>query len=280
MRMGIGLLLLLVACMGVLPSTSLADQRQDWFVSAPRPAGTYFTGDFVLGAVAGTLQRDVKIYGNANQLTLFTNGTVALPFGDVSAGFDMRIVALSLGASAGVNRSWRALTCNPGQVCTRKLRREKDYSGEWDPTTYGYGELRAQLFLPFNDYVTGVGQLTWRVSNAPPRMYDYITGVVHDGEYLRNVYMLFFKHPDFGALAPTFEVLNFPVDHKRHTQMNFGFTFLTRAGLVTYNDLFVWQMMFHDASLTGGYNNQKVYGAHMWRGPFTLLVAYRTIWTL
>lgn len=280
MRMGKGLALLIATCLVVLPSISLADQRQDWFVSAPRDEGTSLMGDFVLGAVAATLQQDIKIYGNTNQLTLFTNATAAVPFGAVKAGFDMRIVALSLGASAGVMRAWRGLDCNPGQQCTRQLRREKDYSGDFNVANIGFGELRAQLFLPFNDYVTGVGMLTWMVSNAPPRMYDYNIGVVHDGDYLRNEYMLFFKHPDFGALAPTFQVLNFAVDHKRHTQMNFGFTYLTRAGLVSHDDLFVWQMLFHNANVTGGYDNQKVYGAHLWRGPFTLLVAYRTLISL
>lgn len=274
----IGLLLVLLTAWA--PSASLADQRQDWFLSGPREAGTYFTGDFLLGAVAGTLQHDIKVYGNANQLTLFGNATAAVPFGATQVGFDMRIVSLSLGASVGLSRAWRGLACEPGEICSRKLRRQKDYAGDFETANIAFGELRAQLFLPFNDYATGVASLKWYVSDAPSRMYDYQTGVVHDGDVLRTDFMLFAKHPDFGGLAPTWQLLNFAVDGRRHTQSNLGFTFLTRAGLVNYDDLLVFQMLFHVPSLTGGYNNKYVYGSHLWRGPFMLLLAYRTLITL
>lgn len=277
MKGAIARALLAVSAAALLPGTAWADQPQDWVLAGPQEEGTSFAGDFVLGAVVGTLQHDTRVYGKANQLTLFTKGTAAVPFGTVETGFDMRIVVLSLGASAGLSRAWRGLSCDAGQACTRQLRREKDYSGDFNPANIAFAELRAQLFLPFNDYVTGVGQLRYRFSNQPNRMYDYGNGVVHDGEILRGDFMVFIRNREFGAFAPTLQVLNFSEDATNHTQWNFGFTFLTRAGLINRDDVFVWRMLFHNSDVTGGYDNSKVFGTHLWRGPFTLLLAYRTV---
>jgi hypothetical protein len=36
-------------------------------------------------------------------------------------------------------------------------------------------------------------------------------------------------------------------------------------------------MMFHPGPVFGGYDNSDVYGAALWRGPFTLLLAYRSV---
>lgn len=275
MWMRSGFVGVLLSVWAVLPQGSYAEQRRDWFVSGPRDEGTYLTGDFLLGVFRGTLAHEIQIFGNSNQLTLFGSGTAALPFGTAEAGFDLRIIALSVGASAGVTRTWRGLACDPGQVCSRRVRREKNASGDFTEATVNFGEARVQGFLPFNEYVTGVGQAAYYVSDAPDRMFDYANGIVHDGEFLRVNLMLFLKHRDWGAFAPTLQIFHFPVDGDRHTQINTGFTALTRAGLIVKDDLFLLQMLFHDPGVTGGYDNEQVYGSHIWRGPFTLTLAYR-----
>ena len=266
--------------LGVQPQRAHADQRRDWFVAGPREEGTYLSGDFLLGAVQATLAHDRRIYGSANQLTLFGSGMAALPYGTAQAGFDFRIVAISLGASVGVTHAWRGLGCSSDEPCDRDARREKDASGNYRQPTFAFGELRAQLFLPFNRYVTGTAQLTWNVSSAPDRMYDYQNAVVHDGEMLRANFMLFVLNRAWGAAGPTLQLLNFPLDGQRRTQTNFGITALTRAGLVQRDDLFVVQFLWHDARITGGYDNRDTYGSHLWRGPFSLLLAYRAQMTL
>lgn len=286
MRNGLVLVLLLVGVvlptplLGVSPQSAHAEQRRDWFVAGPRDEGSYVTGDFLLGGVQGTFAHERQFFGSANQLTLFASGTAALPFGTVQAGFDFRIIALSLGASAGVTRAWRGIACNAHERCSRRARREKDASGDYDQATVAFGELRAQGFLPFNNHVVGVAQVSWNVSNAPDRMFDYLNNVVHDGDILRANLMLFGLHREVGAIAPTLQWLNFQLDGQRHTQMNFGVTAMTRAGLVQRDDLFVLQFMFHAPRLTGGYDNRSVYGSHLWRGPFSLLLAYRAQFAL
>lgn len=102
--------------------------------------------------------------------------------------------------------------------------------------------------------------------------------VIDDGENVRTDFQLFFKNEDFGGLAPVSQILNFPLSGEWHTQYNYGFMLVTRAGLVQRDDLLVWQMLFHSGPVFGGgYDNRDNYGSAMWRGPFTFLLAYRSV---
>jgi hypothetical protein len=104
-----------------------------------------------------------------------------------------------------------------------------------------------------------------------------MASVVHDGEVVRNDFQLFFKHEDFGGLAPMFQILHFELDRDWHTQLNYGFFFVTRAGLVQRDDLLIWQMLFHSGPIFGaGMDNRDVYGSALFRGPLTFLLAYRS----
>jgi hypothetical protein len=116
----------------------------------------------------------------------------------------------------------------------------------------------------------------YRLTGAEERSFDNISNVVHDGQFLRADFQLFFKHKEIGALAPMFQILHFPLDDENHTQFNYGFFFVTRAGLVQRDDLLLWQVMFH-SDVFGGYDNSDVYGAALWRGPMTFLLAYRSV---
>src|SRR5205823_14871177 len=137
---------------------------------------------------------------------------------------------------------------------------------------YPFWEGRASLAFPFNDYVVLNHISTVRVSGAANRSFDNNVGVVDDKEFIRTDFQLFFKHERIGALAPVFEILNFPLDNKWHTQFNYGFMFVARAGLVQRDDLILWQMLFHSGPIFGeGYDNRNVYGAAYLRGPFTFI---------
>ena len=74
---------------------------------------------------------------------------------------------------------------------------------------------------------------------------------------------------DFGGIAPMFQILNFNYEDKRRTQLNFGFVFLSRAGLVSRDDLILFQMLFHAGDSLG----DSIYEARLFvRGSVAYLV--------
>lgn len=274
----VGLLVLLSL---LLPSGAFADQPQDWLFQGTREEGTYLTTDFLLGAAQATLENDTKIFGNANQFTLRANALGALPYGSAGAGASLRMLILTLGFDVGGEYFWRGLQCPPGpQQCNRKALREMNAAGDFIETSYPFLDLNAQGVLPFNDYSIFVAQFTYRFSDAPDRMYDYSNAVLRDGNLARLNLMLFGRHKDIGGFAPMLQYLDYTYDGRPVGQWNFGFTFLTRAGLTQRDDLVVLRMLFHDPSFLGGSNVSDSWGQFLWRGPLSILFVYRSMMTL
>jgi hypothetical protein len=264
----------------IVPFTKArADQPQDWMLAAGKP-GSFATIDAVFGAMQGALERRINVYGGANQLTLRASAIAAIPFGGAQVDADFRIVVLTLGASFGATDVWHNQTFAPGESLTRKERRERESAGDMNSMGYGFAEGRAALALPFNDYVVFNTVHAFRLTGAKERSFDNLLGIVHDGNYYRGDIQLFFKHPDVGGFAPTAQILNFPLDGVRHTQVNYGFTFVSRAGLVRRDDLILFQLLYHPGGDLGGYDNKDVYGLATLRGPLTFTLAYRSVISL
>jgi hypothetical protein len=190
------------------------------------------------------------------------------------------LLNLTLGVSAGYMDVWRNQTFEVGQPMDRKERRWREAAGQFDSNAFPFWEGRASIGFLFNDYVAFNHTSAYRATGSEERSFDNLVQVVHDGDYARFDFQLFFKHRDIGSLAPMFQILNFPLDDRRRTQLNFGYMFVSRAGLVQRNDLILLQMLFHDSALTGGYKNDDIYGSALWRGPFTFLLAYRSVISL
>lgn len=261
----------------LLPAKVLADQPQDWMVGAGKK-GTYVNLDFIFGAVQSQLEHRIPIYGGANMLTLRGGGILALPFGSTQADVELRVVNLTLGTSFGYASIWRNQTFTLGERMDRDMRRERDAGGEFNRDVFPFWEARASLGFLFNEYVVFNHQTSYRDTGMTERSFDNLTGVVHDGNYVRSDFQLFFKDKSFGAIAPIFQILNFGLDGDRHTQFNYGLMYVTRAGLVQRDDIFLAQMLLHTGPIFGeGYDNREVYGAAMWRGPLTILFAYRSV---
>jgi hypothetical protein len=263
----------------LLPLTAAAEQRYDWLLSGPGAEGTFVNADVFFGGVQGGLEQRFDIYGGANQLVVRGSALAAIPFGSTQADADLRIVILNLGMSVGAQDVWRNQTFAANEPLTRKQRRQNEASGDFNSSTFGFWEGRVGLVLPFNDYVLFNNVNAFRFTGAPDRSFDNLIGIVHDGEYVRSDFQLFLKHKDFGGLAPVFQVLDFPLDGTRHTQLNLGFLLVTRAGLVGRDDLVVFQMLFHSGSF-GGYDNTDNYGMALLRGPATFTLAYRSVISL
>jgi hypothetical protein len=260
----------------LMPVTAAANQPQDWMLSAGKP-GTYVNLDAVFGAFQAGLERRINLFGGANQLTLRGSAIAAIPFGSTQLDADLRIIILTLGTSVGAADVWHNQTFRTDEPITRKQRREREASGQIDSMTYGFWEGRATLALPFNDYVVFNSPHSFRVTGARDRSFDNGIGVVHDGNYYRGEFQLFIKHPDVGGIAPLVQVLNFPLDGVRHTQVNYGFVFLSRAGLTRRNDLILFQLLYHPGGSLGGYDNRQVYGMAVLRGPLQFTLVYRSV---
>jgi hypothetical protein len=260
----------------VRPAPAAADQRQDYILAATEK-GTYANLDFVFGALQAGVEQRIPVFSGANQLTVRGSGIAAWPFGGGQADVDMRILILTLGMSGGYRSVWRNQTYNLGEPLDRKERRERDASGDFNTDNFGFWDGHASLALPFNDYLVFNGTTQWHITGASKRSFDNDSQVVNDGRFERTDFQLFFKHERFGGLAPMFEVLSFPLDGHWKTQLNYGFMFVTRAGLVRRDDLLVFQMMFHSGPILGaGIDNRDVYGSAVWRGPLTFLLVYRS----
>lgn len=262
-----------------MPLAAAADQPQDWMISATKP-GTFVNVDAIFGAFQSSVEHRVNIFGNANQLTLRAGAMAAIPFGSTQVDADLRILVLTLGGSAGLTDVWRNQTFAAGEPLSRKQRREREAAGTMNSMEFGFIEGRAGLALPLNDYVVFNSVTSFRLSNANARSYDNLLGIVHDGNYLRSDIQLFFKHRRIGGLAPMAQLLNFPLDGQRHTQLNYGFAFVSRAGLTRRNDLILFQVLFHPSGELGGYDNSAVYGLATLRGPVTFTLAYRSVISL
>jgi hypothetical protein len=244
---------------------------------AAQRAGTFVNLDAVFGAFQAGLEQRINIFGGANQLTIRGSAVAAIPFGSTQLDADLRIVILTLGGSVGAMDVWQNQTFAPGEAITRKQRREREAAGNINNEGWGFAEGRAQLALPFNDYALFNTVHSYRVTGAPLRTFDNNIGVVHDGNYYRGDFQLFFKHPDVGGIAPTLQLLNFPLDGVRHTQVNYGVTFVSRAGLVRRDDLILFQLLYHPGGDLGGYDNKTVYGLATIRGPIMFTLAYRSV---
>jgi hypothetical protein len=252
----------------LMPLTAAAYQPRDWMVAGGK-AGTFVNLDAVFGAFQSSLEHRINYFGAANQLTLRGSAIVAMPFGGAQLDADLRIVVLTLGASAGVVDVWRNQSFSEDEPLSRKQRREREAAGEMNNMSYGFVEGRLGLAIPFNDHLVFNSVTALRYTNSDERTFDNLLNVVHDGNFVRSDLQLFFKHKVFGAIAPMLQVLNFPLDGKRHTQFNYGFTFVSRIGFTRRNDILLFQLLVHPGGKLGGYDNSEVFGLATFRAPLT-----------
>jgi hypothetical protein len=270
--------LILVASAVWLSATSArAEQPRDWMISAPEN-GTDFTVDAILPGAQLAIEHKLPVYGGANQLTLRGNALYTIPFYESQADVDLRILALTIGGSAGFRSDFGHMGFAPDESIDRGHRRERFVDGKVDTATWGFGEGRVTLSLPFNDYVLLNAINSLRFEDSPDRSFDFRNGIVHDGGTLfKSDIMLFFKHRSLGGFAPMKQILNFGLDRRRLTEFNYGFALATRPGFLRGRDIFFLQVLFNPGSTFGTYDNKDGYGLHVLFAPITFTLAYRMV---
>jgi hypothetical protein len=252
-----------------------------WMVAA-QPTGTYANLDVVFPGAQAQLEQRIPIYGQANELDLKINALPTFYFYESQADIDLRIVVVTLGVSAGIRDVFFNLEFDPNRRFDTTGRRDAEKAGNYRNAFTTYGEGRLTLSLPFNDHLAMQSVNAMRHEGGADRTFDWRLGIVRDaGWLLRSDTTLLFKHRDFGAIGPQVQVLNFALNGQRNTQLNFGFTYVTRLGLFRKrNDLLFVGMLFGVLGHTNGVPTREVYGDHLFRVPVTLQLAYRMVFEL
>ncbi len=258
-----------------VPREAQASQAQDWYIGPAEEGSSSEVTVFFPGVVA-TLDHRVDIF-SGNQLLLQTGGIVTYPFGNLFVATDLRFLLFSIGGKVGFQDTWRNFTFDPDEELSRHELRERSASGLFNNAAWPYVQGRVTMAIPFNEYVLFLAEGMPTYMDIPDRTYDWEAGLIHDRGMLYTWdNTLFFKHKKFGAVGPILEVQDFGLDGERHTQINYGFILVTRAGLVRRDDIIVWYMKFHSGDdFVGGYDNSDVWGSFTWRAPFSFMLAYR-----
>lgn len=254
-----------------------AEQTRDFMISAGE-SGTDVFVDTILPGAQLTLEHREPIYQLANQLNLRASGLLTPAFFETQADVELRILVLTLGGTYGYRNLMSEQTFAEGEEFDRYARRIKFVNGEQTSDAFGFGEFRATLSLPINDYVVFNGINTFRFEGGHDRSFDWRNAIVRDSDMMfKSDLMLFFKHRDFGGLAPMVQIMNFSLNDERFTQFNYGFLLATRPGFRRANDIFFVQFLFHPGSTFGSYDNSEAYGNHLLFSPISLTIAYRVI---
>jgi hypothetical protein len=202
------------------------------------------------------------------------------PLGEASARVDLRILFLSIGGTIAYRTVWRELTFEPGEdshclACDRASRREVDrpFGRAPDSDAFPWGELRANLFFPFNEHAILVNNGALRYEARNDRSFDWFYTSVYDRGWLgRFESVLFLKHPDWGGIGPYVQLLVLPRAGEHEVQAAFGFNAVTRLGIMPRNDLLFLTFLIRPGD--------DQYGQHSYFSPIRALLIYRMIFAL
>lgn len=242
-----------------------------------QPSGTFALLDFFVSGAQFSLEHREPIYGNANDLTLGATTLQSYPAGEATLRADLRVLLLSFGGTLGYRVVWRNLAFDAGTDrycvrCTRKARRDIDPVFGESPGTdrWGWAEARAQLLLPFNEYLVMASLGALRHEDSKPRSYDWFFASVHDGGLIgRWETQLFVKHRDWGGIGPYLQFMSLPRGDERQGQWAIGFNATTRLGLVPRNDLLFLTFLIRPGDPS--------FGQHAYFAPVRSLLIYRMI---
>src|SRR5262249_54942946 len=130
-----------------------AEQPRDWMI-AYQPGGTYLNTDWVGLGVQAQLEHRIPIFNGANEFDLRVNALPTYFYYESQVDAEIRILVLSLGASVGFRDNFRNLAFQSGEPVDFQARRRADAHN----AVSGFGEGRATLAVPFNDYIALASQ--------------------------------------------------------------------------------------------------------------------------
>jgi hypothetical protein len=258
------------------PHTAHAEQPRDWII-AYQPGGTYLYTDWLGLGFQAQLEHRLPFFQGANELDLRVNVEPSLFYYESQADVDVRILVLTLGASVGFRDNFFNIAFKPGE--------DVGYQGRRHAVTHnsvnGFGEGRATLGLPFNDYVALISQFGARFEGGTDRTFDWRLGIVRDsGIFLHSDTALMFHNRTLGGIGPQVQVLRYDLDGHRNTQVNFGFVYAGRVGIRRRYDAVLLSVLFGLTGDINGVPTSQIYGDHYLKWPVVIQFGYRIQWEL
>lgn len=278
-RITLPCLLLAGLALPALPSVALAEQPRDWALDS-RPEGTVVNADVVFPGFGTSIEHRKQIYGAANELLLRAEVLSIVPLSEVLVDIDLRILFFTLGLQGGVRDTYRNLDMSNELDLSRKRRAKKESDGEINNALWGWGELRLGLTIPMNKYLVVDHITALRTEGRPDRTFDWRSGIVHDGDVMKSTTWVAFKHRDWGAIAPVFQLLVASLDGGTQTFLNYGVALITRPGIFQRNDLALLEMIFNLGPEFGGDNGDGYFGIHSIDAPFVVRTGYRVVFDI
>ena len=245
----------------------------------PKPAGSKLTmlGYWGPGARI-TVDNRVDLEKGASQLESKLQGDTNFGFAGASAHVDVRVMVLSLGASAGYRYGWHTLTFEPNargfdhgeRELNIDARRRKDEDDDFDADHWPWGEGRARLALPFHHNFLALSTVAFRYNDRRDNSYDWEHGTVFDkGHIWRWETLMFLRHWSYGFIGPAARFLNVPRQGQRTNELQYGIAGGTRPGFTTSNDALILRLY-----TTAGFDT-KLFGAHFYNIPIQVILGYQ-----
>jgi hypothetical protein len=190
----------------------------------------------------------------------------------------MRVLFLEFSSTLGYRAIWRNLSFEPGddgeycKDCDRAARRERDpiFGSGPDSDHYPYAEAQITAYAPLNEWLVFTTAFTARYEGIRARTYDpFFTNIHDDGVMWISETNLFFKHRDWGGIAPYVQVMSLPRAGKHETEVAWGFNATARLGLIRKNDTLFLTFLIRPGD--------DYYGQHAYFAPVRALLIYRML---
>jgi hypothetical protein len=269
------LALLSLLSLTVCGSLARAEQRRDWVLDNA-PVGNHLFVDYFGTGAQATLEHRGPIYGDANSYALNVSSLISYPAGQVQATASLRVLFLELGGSVGYRSVWRNMSFEPGddgaycKGCDAEARRDLDPLFGSTPGTdaYPFAEGNISLYALLNEHMVFGSLFSAHYEDGLARSYDnYYTNIHDGGLMLISETSLFFKHRDWGGIAPYIQVLSLPRAGRHETEVAWGFNAVTRLGLIPRNDALFVSLLLRP--------QDENYGQHSYYLPLRVVIAYR-----
>jgi hypothetical protein len=250
------------------PPVPAPPQPRDYFLNAPK-RGTWATFDaYTIGLQASVEHRAVIEKDDYAAIVPKLSTLASLGFGEVATHLDARFLFFSFGGTFGARRVWRNYAFPRNIEGTRALRLDLDATERSAPANWLYGEGRMRMVIPVSDNVLAVTGAALRYEDCPDNSFDWFHTTMHDGGLLfRYDVSVLFRSPSFGAVGPSFRVMQLPRNGRQESEVAAGLTFGRRLGLLKENDLLLANVLVRPGDPS--------FGFQILRLPLYVLIAYR-----
>ena len=239
----------------------------------PKKAGTSLTMFGYTGGARVTAANRVDLEEGASQLETKLQGDINLGYAQPSVHADLRVMVLSIGASAGYRYGWHALQgldYGPNKLSI-DARVDKDEVDDILLDHWPWAEGRTRLVLPFHHNFLALTTVAYRFEDRLDRSFDWEFATVHDkGHLWRWETLMFLRHWNYGMIGPAVRFLNMSRDDERASELQYGIAGATMPAWTSTNDALVLRVY-----TAAGIENELM-GQHIYRIPIQVIFGYQT----